>query len=79
MYPGWQWSDLEKKKRRKSALPGDTSNKVRYPEDVSSEQIISQALTQEDFWAPLWNLVRGRCGKDDVVKEDTGPFMRVSL
>ena len=58
---------------------GDTSYKVRYPEDVTTERIIDQALTHEDFWLPLWNLVRGRCGKDNVVFEDLGPFMRVIL
>ena len=60
-------------------MPGDTSNKVRYPEDVSSDLIIGQALTLEDFWRPLWNLVRGGCSQDEVVIEDLGPFMRVSI
>ena len=79
LYPGWKWSDLDKKTRRKSALPGDTSFKVRYPEDVSSDLIIGQALTLEDFWRPLWSLVRGACSQDQVVFADLGPFMRVSV
>ena len=79
MYPGWQWSDLDRKTKRKSALPGDTSYKVRYPEEVSSGRITGQALSLEDFWRPLWNLVRDRCGQVDVVMEDLGAFMRVSI
>ena len=44
---------------------------------MTIEQILSIFFTDESFTTPLWNIVRGRTGKVEVVEEDIIPFLKV--